>query len=96
VWQERFLADVGKQVVPGIQDLYSDGLRKLSHLLVTGGVLATTAGILFQSEAVLNVSLGAVFFGVLCFAVNFVMMARWALLRLDYRPEESDRRKFDV
>jgi hypothetical protein len=96
VWQERFRADFGKRPVPGIKDLYSHRLRKVSYLLVTGGVLATIVGILSQKESILAVSLGLVFFGIVCFAINFVMMARWALLNLEYRPEEVDTEKFQV
>jgi hypothetical protein len=35
---------------------------------------------------ILVVSLGLVFGGVVCFAINFFLMARWALLDLEYRP----------
>jgi hypothetical protein len=90
VWQERFLADFGKRPVPGIKDLYSHRLRAVSNPLVTIGVLATVAGILSENGSMLAVSLGLVFLGIGCFFVNFVKMARWALLNLEYRPAQAE------
>ena len=86
VWQERFQRDFGKAPVPGMKDLYNHRLRAVSNVLVTVGVLATVAGIVSGRGEILAVSLGLVFGGVSCFAINFVMMARWALLDLEYHP----------
>ena len=89
VWQERFQKDFGKAAVPGMKDLYNHRLRALSHVLVAVEVSATAVGIVSASGELLLVSLGLVFFGVVCFVVNFVMMARWALLDLEYRPARA-------
>ena len=89
VWQERFQRDFGKAAVPGMKDLYNHRLRALSNALVTVGVLATVVGIVSVRGELLAVSLGLVFGGVVCFAINFVMMARWALLDLEYHPAQQ-------
>ena len=94
VWQERFQADFGKRPVPGMKDLYSRRLRDASRALLIAGVLATAVGIAIPVRAVLSVSFGLVFAGVVGFVVNFAMMARWALLRVEYRPSEADRARF--
>ena len=94
VWQERFQADFGKRPVPGMKDLYSRRLRDASRALLIAGVLATAVGIAIPARAVLSVSFGLVFAGVVGFVVNFAMMARWALLRIEYRPSEADRARF--
>ena len=86
VWKERFQRDFGKTAVPGMKDLYNHRLRALSNVLVTVGVLVTVVGIVSVRSEILAVSLGLVFGGVVCFAINFVMMARWALLDLEYHP----------
>ena len=67
-------------------DLYNHRLRALSNVLVTVGVLATVVGIVSVCGELLAVSLGLVLGGVICFAINFAMMARWALLDLEYHP----------
>ena len=69
-----------------MKDLYNHRLRALSNVLVTVGVLATVVGIVSVRSEILAVSLGLVFGGVVCFAINFAMMARWALLDLTYHP----------
>lgn len=84
VWQERFQRDFGIAAVPGMKDLYNHRLRAFSNILLTVGVLATVAGIVSARGEILAVSLGLVFGGLVCFAINFVMMARWALLDLTY------------
>ena len=86
VWQERFLSDFGKAPVPGMKSLYNHRLRALSNLLLTTGVVATVLGILTVRGEILVVSLGLVFGGVVCFVVNFFLMARWALLGKEYHP----------
>ena len=86
VWQERFLSDFGKAPVPGMKSLYNHRLRALSNILLTTGVVATVLGILAVRGEILVVSLGLVFGGVVCFVVNFFLMARWALLGTEYRP----------
>jgi hypothetical protein len=86
VWQERFQRDFGIAAVPGMKDLYNHRLRALSNVLVTVGVLATVVGIVSERGEILAISLGLVFVGVSCFVINFVMMARWALLDLEYHP----------
>ena len=86
VWKERFQRDFGKVSVPGMKDLYNHRLRVLSNVLVAVGVLSTVVGIVSLRGEILAVSLGLVFGGVVCFVINFVMMARWALLDLEYHP----------
>ncbi|MGH9462422.1 MAG: hypothetical protein ACRD1X_14490 [Vicinamibacteria bacterium] len=86
VWQERFQPEYGKKPVPGMKSLYNNRLRVLSNFLLTTGVVATVAGILAERGEILVVSLGLVFGGAACFAVNFFLMARWALLRVEYHP----------
>ena len=84
VWQERFQPEYGKKPVPGMKSLYNHRLRALSILLLTLGVLATIGGILTARGEILIVSLGLVFGGVVCFIVNFFLMARWVLLGMKY------------
>lgn len=94
VWQERFQADFGRKPVPGMKDLYAHGLRVLSHLALGVGVVGTVVGILAAERVVLAVATGVVVLGVVTFIVNFVRMARWALLPLEYRPSEEEWEKF--
>jgi hypothetical protein len=86
VWQERFQPEYGKKPVPGMKSLYNHRLRAISNALLTAGVLATVVGILTVRGEILVVSLGLVFGGAVGFVVNFFLMARWALLRLEYHP----------
>jgi hypothetical protein len=86
VWQERFQPEYGKKPVPGIKSLYNHRLRFISNFLLTTGVIATVFGILAERGEILVVSLGIVFAGVVCFVVNFFLMARWALLGKEYHP----------
>jgi hypothetical protein len=72
--------------VPGIKSLYNHRLRLISNFLLTAGVIATVFGILAERGEILVVSLGIVFAGVVCFVVNFFLMARWALLGKEYHP----------
>jgi hypothetical protein len=88
VWQERFQPDYGKRSVPGMKSLYNHRLRFISNLLLTTGVVATVVGILAVRGEVLVVSLGLVFGGVVCFVANFFLMARWALLGLEYKARD--------
>ena len=81
-----FSAISEKAPVPGMKSLYNHRLRALSNLLLTTGVVATVLGILAVRGEILVVSLGLVFGGVVCFGVNFFLMARWALLGTEYRP----------
>jgi len=94
VWQERFQADFGRKPVPGMKDLYGHRLRVSSHLALGAGVVGTVIGILAAERALLAVATGLVVVGVVAFVVNFVRMARWALLPLEYRPSEEDWEKF--
>ena len=86
VWQERFQPEYGKIPVPGMKSLYNHRLRLLSNVLLTTGVVATVVGILAVRGEILVVSLGLVFAGGVSFAVNFFLMARWALLGTEYHP----------
>jgi len=91
VWQERFQPDYGKIPVPGMKALYNHRLRAVSNVLLTAGILATVAGILSLRGSILFVSLGLVFGGVVCFVINFFLMARWALLKVEYHaPREQE------
>lgn len=89
VWQERFQPEYGKKPVPGMKSLYNHRLRAVSNFLLTVGVIATVMGILAVRGEILLVSLGVVFAGVVCFVVNFFLMARWALLGTEYKPSQE-------
>lgn len=86
VWQERFQPEYGKKPVPGMKSLYDHRLRAVSNVLLSAGVVGTVLGILAVRGEILVVSMGLVFGGVMCFVVNFFLMARWALLGKEYRP----------
>jgi len=94
VWQERFQADFGKKPVPGMKDLASPLLRAVSLVALTAGVLVTAAAILSAPAGLLVLGTPLLGLGVLTFVVNFVRVARWALLPLTYRPRPEDWAKF--
>lgn len=94
VWQERFQSDFGKRPVPGMKELYSHPLRNVANGMLATGVVGTMIGVVLETPSLLRVAPGLVFLGVVGFAVNFVRMARWALLKLEYHPTEEDWQKF--
>jgi hypothetical protein len=94
VWTERFQSDFGKRPVPGMKELASGKLRIAANLCVFSGVLLTAAAIVASSSNVLDVSTPLVLLGVLLFVFNFVRVARWGLLKLEYKPTEADWIKF--
>lgn len=94
VWQERFQADFGKKPVPGMKELHSEALRVVANVAIFVGVLATGAGIVATNAAVLNISVPLILVGVVSFVANFMRVARWDLLNLEYQPTEADWTKF--
>lgn len=94
VWKERFQEDFGKKPVPGMKELHSETLRIAANLALFAGVLFTAIGITVSSPSLLNVSTPLILLGVVCFVANFVRVARWELLKKEFRPTESDWAKF--
>jgi len=90
VWQERFQRDYGRRPVPGVTKLYSRRLRGISQTLLTVGVVGTASAILAGSAQALQIFPGLVLLGIVAFLANFVRMARWALLNLEYHPTPAD------
>lgn len=95
VWKERFQADFGKKPVPGMKELHSEKLRVFSNLSVAFGVALTAAAVLTGAPSLLSVGTALVLLGTLAFVTNFVRVARWGLLKLDYSPTPADIAKFE-
>lgn len=94
VWKERFQKDFGKRPVPGMKELHSETLRIAANVLVFTGVLLTAVAIAISSAELLNVSTPMILIGVMGFVANFVRVARWELLKKEFRPTEADWVKF--
>ncbi|GMR23065.1 MAG: hypothetical protein BMS9Abin37_1461 [Acidobacteriota bacterium] len=94
VWKERFQKDFGKKPVPGMKELASDKLRLVANVGIFAGVLLTAVAIVISSPMLLNISTPLILLGVICFVANFVRVARWELLKKDYKPTEADWTKF--
>jgi len=94
VWKERFQEHFGKRPVPGMQDLYSHRLKAVADFALATGVIAVGGGALFASRDALRVGSFLALIGVLGFLANFVRMARWELLKLEYQPTPADWEKF--
>lgn len=94
VWKERFQKDFGKRPVPGMKELASRKLRIAANVSISCGVILTAVAIVGSSSRTLDVSTLLVLVGVLCFVANFVRVARWELLKLEYKPTEADEVKF--
>lgn len=86
VWQERFQKDLGIKRVPAMRDLYSRPLRIISLISYSSGIVLTVVAILTVNAPLIKVSLGLVFLGTASFVTNFVLMARWKLFNLTYKP----------
>jgi hypothetical protein len=94
VWQERFLADLGRAPVPGIRQLFSQRLQTLANVGEFLGVMGTAAAICGGWELVLRWSLALLLVGVLAFLVNFYRVARWALTSKVYVPTPTELAEF--
>jgi hypothetical protein len=94
VWKERFQEDFGKKPVPGMKELHSETLRVAANVMIVSGVLLTAVAIVVASERLLDVSTPLILLGVVCFVANFVRVARWELLKKEFRPSEADWAKF--
>ena len=94
VWKERFQKDFGKNPVPGMKELASEKLRVAANVGIFTGVLLTAVAIAISNPTLLNISTPLILLGVICFVANFVRVARWELLKLDYKPTEADKAKF--
>ncbi len=87
VWEERFLPEKGVKPIPPVCQLPSKLLRDSSGACLTVGALGVAACIVVESESSpLRFFLALHLLGVLCFVANFVRIARWELLQLEYRP----------
>ena len=94
VWKERFQKDFGKKPVPGMKELASNKLRVAANLGIFTGVLLTAVAIATSNPTLLNISTPLILLGVICFVANFARVARWEILKLDYKPTEADWVKF--
>lgn len=94
VWKERFQSDFGKRPVPGMKELHSERLRRAANVALFTGALTTAIGIYQANETLLAISTTLVLAGVIGFLVNFVRVARWELLKKEYKPTEADWAKF--
>jgi hypothetical protein len=86
VWEERFLPEKGKKPIPPVWRLPSAWLRNASGTCLTLGVLTVGTAIVLDAAVPLRIGLAVHLAGVLCFVANFVRIARWELLNLEYRP----------
>lgn len=99
VWEERFLPERGTKPTPRASDLPSSKLRDGSAAALVAGLALTVAAILAAAGTdgdagepggltlgLLRTGLALQLAGVLLFVVQFVRIARWELLRIEYRP----------
>jgi hypothetical protein len=77
IWQERFQKDWLKKPVPGVRELYSHRLRRLSEVFLGLGAPLSAAAAAAGSARWLLPGTGLVLAGVLCFFANFSIMVRW-------------------
>ena len=94
VWKARFQEHFGKRPVPGMKDLYSHRLKAVADAALATGVVAVGGGALLASRAALQIGTLLALVGVVGFLANFVRMARWELLKLEYQPTAADWEKF--
>lgn len=91
VWEERFLPERGLKPTPRASDLPSAWLRDGSAFAVVAGLALTVAAILRSADGsapllLLRGGLALHLLGVLLFAAQFLRIARWELLQLDWHP----------
>ncbi len=96
VWEERFRELWGKKPVPAMRDLYSAPVQTLSNGFISIGVLGTVTGVIAGWLPAVTFFDGVVVLGVLAFLVNFFLIARWALLRMPFHPDEEDWQRFHL
>lgn len=94
VWEERFLGEFGKKPVPAMKELYSKKLQTVSNGFISLGVVGTVAGIVSRTLPLITFFHGMVIIGITTFILNFILMARWALLGKTYRPTAVDWERF--
>jgi hypothetical protein len=86
IWEERFLPERAIRPIPAVSQLPSPLLRDLGGSALTLGVLGVASGILLDSLPAIRVALAVELLGAACFVAQFVRLARWELLKLEYRP----------
>ena len=94
VWEERFRGLWGKEPVPAMKDLYSSELQMLSGCFISLGVAGTSVGIVMNYLPVITFFHGMLVLGVATFLINFFLIARWVLLRKQFRPLPEDWERF--
>ena len=94
VWAERFKQSWGKEPVPAMRDLYNPTLQTLSGSFISIGVVGVAGGILANFLPLITFFHGMVLIGIVAFLINFVLMARWALLGRAYKPSPEDWESF--
>ena len=77
-----------------MKELASEKLRVAANVAVFAGTLMTAVAVYVASSPMLTVSITLVTTGVGCFVTNFIRVARWELLKLEYKPTEADEAKF--
>jgi hypothetical protein len=87
VWEERFQPEKGSRPIPPVYRLPSKLLRDSSGACLTLGVLGVAACIVAGARLPLRIALGLQLLGTLLFLANFIRIARWELLHLEYRPK---------
>jgi hypothetical protein len=73
-----------------MKQLSSRPLRTAATVFLSSGVVSGACAIAFGSEPALRVALTLVLLGVAAFLSNFVRVARWALLNLEFVPSAKD------
>jgi hypothetical protein len=94
VWKECFQADFGHRPVPGMKELYDHRLKTLADWTLVTGIGGVSLGTLTGWRPGVAVGAWLVFGGVIGFLANFVRVARWELLKLEFRPSAADWEKF--
>jgi hypothetical protein len=85
VWEERFLPEKGRKPIPPVAALWSGALRDGAGIGLLVGSLGTAACVVFAQTRLVRLFLAALLVGALLFVVQFVRIARWELLKLEYR-----------
>jgi hypothetical protein len=78
VWKDRFQPEYGKNPVPGMKELPSQGLRVGATLATFVGSLGTAAAIFLGHAGALTASTVILAFGIAAFVVNLALVLRWS------------------
>jgi hypothetical protein len=90
VWEERFREDLGEKPVPAMTDLPSAPGREATGIGLAAGTALAAWGGATGSVLLMAWGLRLAAVGAFIFLFNFVRIARWGLLPLEFRPGPKD------